>query len=335
MPPKKDTTTRAIKILGLYSTLIFSGQEYSLTRLATILRCSKQTVLEMIDQIELSHEANIESEIRCGKRWFRAKTPVKRPQVSLDPAAIQHLLLCRDMVWHLLPETLRSELTNTIYRTTVLLQDTDQRPMATKSMATGVTKGKIDYSQSQLHLETILQAISGSKVCKVVYKAPYRDKPAEYHIAPIKIIAYHESLYLKCWLVPDKGEAKPIFDDMRLSIHRIKDVQGTERLFEVVSEAEDQPERSTFGIIEGEEFRVKVKVAPESATYIRERQWSADQKIKEYKNGGLKLEFTATSRPEVISWVLSFGSQLELLEPRNLRDEVRHNLEKMVDAYRG
>lgn len=333
MPPKKDSTTRAIKILGLYGTLIFSGQEYSLTRLAQILRCSKQTVLEMMNQIEMSRQAAIESEIRGNKRWYRAKRPRKRPNVTLDPASIQHLLLCRDMVWHLLPESMRDELTKTIHQTTVLLPDMEQREDATKTLASSLTKGSIDYTKHQVHIDTLLKAMTDNFVCRVSYQAPYNKKPSTYSIAPLRIIAYHESLYLKSWLVPDKGTAEPIFDDMRLAVHRLKEVKITQRKFHVPEKDKDHVVKTTFGVIDEGNFTVKVKVASESAIYINERQWSADQKIKQYKDGSLKLEFTATSEPEVIAWALSFGPYMEVLEPKELREEMRQRLEATLARY--
>lgn len=65
----------------------------------------------------------------------------------------------------------------------------------------------------------------------------------------------------------------------------------------------------------GEAFPVKVFFKPQAACYVSERNWSDDQKVKTQHDGSLEMEFTATSRPEVISWVLGFGREAELLEP--------------------
>lgn len=45
-----------------------------------------------------------------GQRWHKARTRRIRPNVSLTPKGIQHLVLCRDMVMHLLPKGLRVEI---------------------------------------------------------------------------------------------------------------------------------------------------------------------------------------------------------------------------------
>jgi predicted DNA-binding transcriptional regulator YafY len=85
--------------------------------------------------------------------------------------------------------------------------------------------------------------------------------------------------------------------------------------------------------MDGKPFRVKVAFRPAAAAYVSERTWSDDQKLKGLPDGGLILEFTATSRPEVLSWILSFRTEAELLEPADIREELASTVEKLADVY--
>lgn len=67
--------------------------------------------------------------------------------------------------------------------------------------------------------------------------------------------------------------------------------------------------------------------------YVAERVWSNDQKLTTRSDGGLELQFTAISRPEVISWVLSFGREAELLEPVELRRELKALVQELATTY--
>ncbi len=128
MPDKiHPHASTAMKILSLYGLLLFSGKNYSLVQLVRLLRCSKQTVIRMIEQIEISHQAKIESRIEEGRKWFKVKTPPISLQVCLGAENIQLLLLCRDFEWHFLPQSLREEVSRTIAKTTVLLPDMEDR----------------------------------------------------------------------------------------------------------------------------------------------------------------------------------------------------------------
>ena len=52
MPKKRDyDRTYGQKLITLYTRLMFSGQRHSLTQLAMLLDCSKQTVLRLVDEI--------------------------------------------------------------------------------------------------------------------------------------------------------------------------------------------------------------------------------------------------------------------------------------------
>jgi predicted DNA-binding transcriptional regulator YafY len=77
-----------------------------------------------------------------------------------------------------------------------------------------------------------------------------------------------------------------------------------------------------------------VRFAPGAASsYVRERRWSRDQEMERDETGNLFLDFTSSNREELISWVLGFGSQAELLLPEDLRGEMGRVAAAMAEAY--
>lgn len=333
MPEKKDAySTPAMKVLRLYILLLFSGRVFSLSELARKLQCSKQTVMRMMEQISRSRLEHIETWVdESGRRFYRARTPATKPRVALDVEAIQHLLLCRDIVWHLLPPAFREEISQTIAQTTVLLPEFEKRLEADTHLARAHSKGSIDYSPFQHVLETALEAIAARRICQIRYRGQPKQKAKELLVAPLKLIAYRDGLYLKCRL--ERALANPEgFYDPVLAIHRIASLSLMDRVFEMPKETK-KTMPAMFGFIPGQPFQVEVAFEPQAARYVAERIWSDDQKILHHRNGGLMLKFTASSRQEVISWVLSFGKQAELLAPENLRAEFLRLLKETADIY--
>lgn len=331
MPRKlDDAATPAQKVLGLFGILVFSGNKYSLPRLAGILKCSKQSVLRMIEQIEKSHEVGIESWMEDGKRWFRVKPLRTRPNVSLTPERIQHLVLCRDMVWHLLPENLRRDVESTIAQSTVLLPDMEQRSEALVSITRARVKGAIDYTPHQEAIEALFLAIRDRRVCQVLYQASNRPEPRVHNFAPVKLLSYREALYASGFKTNDRG-AVELTKPLVLCVHRIKKIEPTRRRFEPPAGEELSDEY--FGFMKEAPFRAKIKFDPKVGAYIQERKWSSDQTIHLQKNGRLVLEFTAQSRPEVVSWALGFGPLAEVVGPPELKDEVRKQVRGMSEMY--
>jgi len=331
MPPKIDQFSKpAQKLLGLFGALLFTGREYSLTGLARMLHCSKQTVLRMMESIERSREVKVETRLTDdGQRMYRVKAPRSRPNVSFSPEQIRHLVLCRDMVMHLLPKGLREEIEGTIARSTVLLPDMKERSEALISMARSMVKGSIDYTPHQDNIELLLKCIRQKVVCAVEYQSAASSPVKTHSFAPLRMVSYREALYVSGFKVADEGRPE-IVHPMTLCIHRIKQVIPTIRAH---NHHVDQQHDGYFGFEREKPFRVKVKFFSEVAGYVSERTWSADQKCTRRRNGSLILEFTAQSRPEVISWVLGFGGHAELIAPRDVKEDIVREVKKMSAIY--
>ncbi|WP_394699788.1 helix-turn-helix transcriptional regulator [uncultured Pseudodesulfovibrio sp.] len=331
MPPKKDPfSSPSQKVISLYSLLMFTGREYSLGQLSREMHCSKQTVIRMIEQISRSLGGDVVSRLGGGEKYYRMASPKVSPKVGLCPEEIQQLELCRGMVLHLLPEGVREQVRHTIAKTTALLPDMNGRERAFASVVDARIKGRIDYNPHQEHIASLIQAIQDKIVCEVTYHSPSNPKAKTYAFAPMKIISYHEALYVAGWRVEDEGEPIPRHS-IKLAVHRLKKVIRQKRGFDIEMDPGQRAE--LFGFMKLDELKVKVKFDKETASYIKERQWSDDQSIREFKNGNLVLEFNAQSMPEVVSWILSFGAHAKVMEPKVLKDQLRSEVEALGALY--
>lgn len=330
MARSASETTAAEKILSAYALLLFGGRKHSLPELARRLGCSKQTVLRIMERIEREEGVRLRSEKIGVPRWYWLEAPPKRPTVTLSPEEIQHLLLCRDLVWHLLPATLRDELERTVGRTTALLPSQQDRGRATTPVAQAHPRGHVDYSEHQEILRAILDAITRRHLCRVSYQTPWQAEPREHLVAPLKLVAHNEALYLKCRLAWPDGLARPDYEPTLLAVHRCRAVEVTEWASKV--EDRDAPP-GAFGLVEGEPLRARIAFRGWAAPYVRERVWSADQRFEEAA-GHLVLELTAQGRSELVTWVLGFGPEAEVLAPDCLRAEVAAKLAQALGRYR-
>nr|WP_319581619.1 WYL domain-containing protein [uncultured Pseudodesulfovibrio sp.] len=284
----------------------------------------------MIEQISRSLGGDVVSRLGGGEKYYRMASPKVSPKVGLCPEEIQQLELCRGMVLHLLPEGVREQVRHTIAKTTALLPDMNGRERAFASVVDARIKGRIDYNPHQEHIASLIQAIQDKIVCEVTYHSPSNPKAKTYAFAPMKIISYHEALYVAGWRVEDEGEPIPRHS-IKLAVHRLKKVIRQKRGFDIEMDPGQRAE--LFGFMKLDELKVKVKFDKETASYIKERQWSDDQSIREFKNGNLVLEFNAQSMPEVVSWILSFGAHAKVMEPKVLKDQLRSEVEALGALY--
>lgn len=337
MPPKKEQDSNPTRrALSLYGLLMFSGKSYSLKQLSSLYNCSKQTILRMLEQIQLSGEAKLENRLEDGESWYRIKTPSTRPNVSLTPDELQRLMICRDMLCNLLPQSYKDEISRTINHATVLLDDRSQSNLAFETVASCASKGSIDYTQFQDIINQLINAIKERSVCLIGYKAPHHLEAKEYHFAPFKIFAFREALYIRGLEIVPIGYPD-VIRVMTFPIHRFSSVYLTRRSLPKDAEKSnlaDLDNNDLFGIMPNRHFIVEVRFYTQSAiTYVCERTWSKDQVINHEQDGTCLLRFTAQSEVEVVKWVLGFGVDAELIAPESLRQRILEEHRQALGRY--
>jgi len=83
----------------------------------------------------------------------------------------------------------------------------------------------------------------------------------------------------------------------------------------------------------GEPAEVVVKFDKEIASWIAGGQWHPTQKVQKQTDGSLIFRVTVSAYQEMLYWVLSFGSQAEVLEPAPLRAAVVEQANLMAKRY--
>ena len=172
------------------------------------------------------------------------------------------------------------------------------------------------------------------RICKVTYKSILESKVKIFYIKPLKIFSHKDSVYLHAQLAraPGKTYVAPKFDPL-LAIHRIKKIETTERYFVAPKNYDfDKVFKQNFGVIKEKAIKVEVEFNGYFAKYVAERIWSPGQSIRK-KNGKTILKFNASSKPELLSWVLSFGEEAKVIKPEWLIKDVKKKTQKIQHRY--
>ncbi|NCD09348.1 MAG: WYL domain-containing protein [Negativicutes bacterium] len=335
VPPKKNPDGNPTRnAVTLFSLLVFSGRPYSLKRLSEILDCSRQTVLRLIDQIDMSGRVTVRKWKEDGQSYYQILTGPNRPKVVLSEDEIAQLVLCKEWMQHLLPSGIRQKLDHTVEKVAVLLEDYEDRAEAFQPLGQCAVKGKIDYSAYEKILERLIGSIRSRQVLEVLYQSPRRHEPKKHVLVPVHIVAFHEGLYIRGWLVTERGYPEAT-KDITLAIHRLVCVQPTRRTLPEKALSELPPlEGGYFGLSrQTTPFEVKAQFYGGGANYVRERTWSKDDRFEDGGDGSVILNFTAQSELEVIKWILGFGTDARLLAPESLRLRVKDELRQALNFY--
>ena len=102
-----------------------------------------------------------------------------------------------------------------------------------------------------------------------------------------------------------------------------------------VSEKECQEHfAQSYGIFSGKATqRAKLRFTPEHARWVSGEHWHGQQVGSFDKEGYYNLEFDFNQDPELIMDILKHGSGVEVIGPATLKNKVKAELKKALDAY--
>jgi len=105
---------------------------------------------------------------------------------------------------------------------------------------------------------------------------------------------------------------------------RVKSVKTTGKTFERPQKFSlEQRLRDSFGVHSGEgEYEVVIRFNARAADYVREKKWHESQQLRELKGGGVELRMKLSSLLEVERWILSWGGDAKVVQPRELAESV-------------
>jgi predicted DNA-binding transcriptional regulator YafY len=186
-----------------------------------------------------------------------------------------------------------------------------------------------DYTGKEKIIDGLRQGMVEQKRCAVTYHSFSSGKKRDYDLDPLKFFENNGGLYVFAYITT--------YNEIRtLAVERIERLEITNIPFDYPKGFD--PEKllsSAFGIIFDRPIQVSIKFSKEVAPYIRERSWAPNQHITENElDGSIILEMETCGWLDVKRWVLSYGQQVEVLEPKKMRDEIVDELKNCFEKYR-
>lgn len=327
LDPDKTATQKA---LLLYSLLLFSGRKYYLADLAQKFQCAKPTIMRLMEEIETSGVGEIHTGLTNGKRWYQASRLPSLPSIALTSEEIERISLCTDLVEHIFPGGMERIVSNGLAKMASLIQAGDDKIDIATPKAKNMTQGYIDYTPFQNHIDTLIKAIRSHSICSIAYLSP--NNPVKvFYIIPVRLTMDNEVLNIEGWRVTHDSYRNIRFPTT-LAIHRIKECKVTD---ETVNTYPSLPElQGAFGLIGAQAFPARILFSSNISQYIKERMWGGGYKIISNTDGSIELSLFVSGPNYFISWILSFGSDAELLEPIELRHKLKKIIKNTYNIYK-
>jgi predicted DNA-binding transcriptional regulator YafY len=79
--------------------------------------------------------------------------------------------------------------------------------------------------------------------------------------------------------------------------------------------------------------KVTLRFSPQAAPIIRERNWHASQSITPLPDGSLEFSVEIADPREMQPWIRSWGSEVEVLNPKSLRQMIASDAQRLYQRY--
>jgi proteasome accessory factor B len=149
-----------------------------------------------------------------------------------------------------------------------------------------------------------------------------------YEIDPYTLVLAKGGLYLLAH-AHNRGAVR------LFAVERIAGLTVTRQRFEIPDDFIPEACFSdAFGLVTDQPMQLKVRFDSEVAHMVRDRIWRPGQTMLAEPDGSVLLSFEAAGSLEILAWVLSYGRHAELLEPPELRKELRRQVKGLREIYR-
>lgn len=187
----------------------------------------------------------------------------------------------------------------------------------------------VDYSRYSTIFDEVVRAVNENRTISIVYYSLSNDRVTKRKIDPYAVMMRD-----RVWYVVARCHLR---NDVRIfRINRIKKVEPTMENFRLPPEFSlEEYMKNSWQVTRGEEVVVRIKFSGLAARYVEENRYHPSQRLVSRTEDGVCMEYTVSGTQEIKRWILSFGSEAEVLEPAFLREEISREAAAMREKYRG
>ncbi len=190
--------------------------------------------------------------------------------------------------------------------------------------------GKVYVKKDQVkYLELLIEASLDGNICTAIYGAG--DKRKEYRLAPLHFFNYRDVIYL---IARDINDPETNYKNFALHRFRVLEIDK-EEFFNYPQDFDvDEHMKANMFRFESEKYKIKLKFYQGAKDYVLERQWFPNQQEEISDDGTLILTFENEINLMLMGWIRGFGPDVEVLEPKILRDRMKDDIKKCNKLYR-
>jgi predicted DNA-binding transcriptional regulator YafY len=181
-----------------------------------------------------------------------------------------------------------------------------------------------NYQQYTKTVDLITQAIDKTRTAQMRYFSASRGTTSRREVDPYRLWYAAGGLYLIAYCHLRK--------DVRLfAVERIRSVALTDHPYQMPLGFDvEEYVQDALMVMRGRRIDVELLFSEKVAAWVKDKLWHASQESFPMKDRRLKMTLKVADTDELVGWILSFGSQVRVVNPESLRIKVRDQARKIA-----
>jgi len=286
-------------------------------------RCHQRTVRRDLEALEVCFP--VYSEREAGRtRWRLVEGYHDVPALAFSPTELMALLVSRDLLKPLEGTHIKASLDSVFNKVLSILPPEAlayvRQVQGVFSVGLGPHKTYRDHKET---IEQLSRAISQKRTVQMRYYSASRDTTSRRDVDPYHLWYTPGALYLVGYCHSRR--------DVRLfAVDRIRSLTITNRPCQMPLGFDlEAYMKDALVAMRGEPIKVELLFDQKTATWAKERQWHPSQQVEMQKDGGMKMILRVSDPPELLGWILNFGSGVRVLKPDSLRERIQEEARKI------
>lgn len=188
-----------------------------------------------------------------------------------------------------------------------------------------VIKPKLSDLDKESKFELEIQAACISKKKLHIKYCSVSSGETERTIYPYGLVTRNNFKYLIAYC--ENREIELTFKLMRITqVEALKDTFDLPSSFSI-----KEFMKNHLGLFHDENYNLKLLIKRPFSKSVSEGLFAANQKIKWVDGENIIFEGQMSGKPDIIRWILSMRTSVTILEPQDLKEEIKEELRKMVE----
>lgn len=286
-----------------------------------------RTIRRDLDALTLAGFPLLTEESNGRTRWRLMEGFDRIPALAFSPTELMSLVFSRNLLKPLDGTEIQASLNSALNKAAAALppQSLDYVRQMQKFFSVGLGPHK-NYRQYRHVIDRVTEAITQARTIQIRYFSASRNKATRREVDPYRLWYAAGGLYLIAYC--------HLRRDVRMfAVERIRSLTLTDHPYQLSLGFDlDAYVRDALVVMRGRRIELELLFSKKAAAWVKDKIWHDSQDLLPLKDGRLRMILVVADTNELVGWVLSFGSQVQVVRPESLRERVKAEARKIAQG---